>query len=161
LMQGSPSTSTEEISISYVAASTIDTIVTSVGTFSSLKITATESDGDSVVYWWSPEVGNFVKQQEFSSGSSQPSVSMILTDFNRAASTSSVTLFIGIGAGVAIFAVIVLIVVLIMRRRPGQPIPYQPGMPEPQPYAPPPQGPPSPGTETVLRSPEDLARRAR
>ena len=160
LMQGSPSTDSEQMTISFVAASSMESVVTPAGTFKTLRLTATESNGDSVVYWWSSEVGNFVKQQEFSEGSSRPNISMILTDYNHSAPTSARP-FIGIGLGVALFAVIVLVVVLMMRRRPGQPIPYQPGMPAPQPYAPPPQEPPSPGSETVLRTPQDFARRTR
>ena len=158
-MQGSPSTDTEQIVVGYAAASSTESVETPAGTFKTLKITATESNGDSVVYWWSSEVGNFVKQQEFNEGNSQPSISMVLTDYNHRGSTSAI-LFIGIGLGVALFAVIVLVIVLMMRRRPGQPIPYQPGMPAPQPYAPSPQGPPPPpGSEPFLRAARDFARR--
>ena len=159
-MQGSPSTDTEQVTFSFVAAPSMESVTTPAGTFDTIRITATDDSGDSSVFWWSSDVANFVKQQDFSEGSSQPDVSMILTDYNHGASPSAI-LFIGIGLAVALFAVIVLAVVLMMRRRPGQPIPYQPGMPVPQPYAPSPQGPPSPGSETVLRTPEDFTRRTR
>jgi hypothetical protein len=159
-MQGSPSTDTEQITFSFVAASSMESVTTPAGTFDTIRITATDDSGGSSVFWWSSDVANFVKQQDFSEGSSQPDVSMTLTDYNRGASPSAI-LFIGIGLVVALFAVIVLVVVLLMRRRPGQPIPYQPGMPVPQPYAPPLPGPPSPGSETVLRTPQDFARRTR
>ena len=152
VMQGSPTNDTESLTVSYVAASSVESVNTPAGTFKTLKITATESSGDYVVYWWSSVVGNFVKQLEFSVDGTLPNLSMILTDYNHTASTSS-TLIIGIGLGVAVIAVIVLVVVLKMRRRPGQPVPSEPGMPVSQPSAPSPQGPPPPGSKPFVRAP--------
>ncbi len=150
--QGAPTPSTEQMTVSYVVAPSIESVTTPAGKFDTLKITATDSNGSSIVYWWSSDVGNFVKQEESGESTADLGISMILTDYNHKASTSSI-LFIGIGLGVTLFAVVVLVVVLLMRRRPGQPIPYQPGMPAPQPSAPPPHVPPPPGSETVPRTP--------
>jgi hypothetical protein len=158
--QGTSTPDTEQITVSYVAASGIESVSTPAGKFDTLRITATDSNGGSIVYWWSSDIGNFVKQEESGESALDVNINMILTDYNHVSSPSAI-LFIGIGLVVALFAVIVLVVVLLMRRRPGQPIPYQPGMPVPQPYAPPPPGPPSPGSETVLRTPQDFARRTR
>jgi hypothetical protein len=139
------------MTVSYVVASSMESVTTPAGKFDTLKITATDRNGSSIVYWWSSDVGNFVKQEESGESTADLSISTILTDYNHKASASSI-LFIGIGLGVTLFAVVVLVVVLLMRRRPGQPIPYQPGMPVPQPSAPPPQVHPPPGSETVLRT---------
>lgn len=134
--------SSDEATFGVAIWSQTDVVETDVGTFETLKITLTDDEDDRIVFWWSSEVGNFVQQHTYESGSSDPTTTMKLTDYSYSPGLESILLFVAIGGAVLVVALIVLALVML-RRRPNQPVPYQPGTPAPpQPPQPRPPGQP-------------------
>ena len=134
--------SSDEVTFGVAIWSQTDTVETDVGTFEALKITVTEDDDDTMVFWWSSEVGNFVQQHIYESGDSDPTSTMKLKDYSYSPGLDSIVLFVAIGGVVLVVALIVLALVML-RRKPNQPAPYQPGTPvPPQPPLPKPPGQP-------------------
>jgi hypothetical protein len=137
--QGTPSNDYSVLIYTNVVASAKETLTTEAGTFETLRITSTDSDGNSVVYWWSSKAQNFVKEDTYEQGSTTPVMSMVLKDYSTGSSIS-LALVAALGGIVLVVALVVLALVLLKKRRPFQPSPYQPGMP----YPPPPTQPPVP-----------------
>lgn len=139
-MQGTPVAKTVAITFTNVVASAKETVSTEAGDFETLRITSTDNDGNSVVYWWSSEVRNFVKEDTYEQGSTTPVTTMVLKDY-KIGSAISLALVASVGGAVLLVALVVLALVLLKRRKPSQPSAYQPGMPRAPPHSPPP-GPP-------------------
>ncbi len=135
-MQGSPDTETGTLTYNFVVASAKETVSTPAGKFESLRITATDSDGNWVVYWWSADAKNFVKEDTYEQGSSTPVVTLLLKDYN-AGSSVSLTLIVAVGGIVLLVALVVLALVMLKRGKPLQQSPGQPGMPYQRPTSPP------------------------
>lgn len=126
-MQGSPGTETGTLAFNFVVASAKETVTTPAGKFEALKITATDSDGNSVVYWWSSDAKNFVKEDTYEQGSSTPVATLLLKDYN-AGSSVSLTLIVAVGGIFLLVALVALALVILKMRKPLQPSPGQPGM---------------------------------
>ena len=135
-MQGTPALDSRILIYTNVVASAKETVTTEAGTFETLRITSTDSDGNSVVYWWSSEAQNFVKKDTYEQGSATPVTTMVLKDYSTRSSIS-LALVAALGSIVFVVALVVLALVLLKKRKPFQPSPYQPGMP----YSPPPSEP--------------------
>ena len=121
-MQGSPDTRTEIPVFNFVAASSMETVTTPAGKFEALRITATASDGNSVVYWWSSDVQNFVKEDTFEAGSATPVATMVLKDY-EIGSAVNLALVAAMGGIALVVALVVLVLVLLKKRKLMQ---YQP-----------------------------------
>jgi len=135
-MQGPPDTKTGTLTYDFVVASPKETVTTPAGKFESLKITATDSDGNSVAYWWSADAKNFVKEDTYEKGSSTPVVTLLLKDYN-AGSSVSLTLIVAVGGIVLLVALVVLVLVMLKMRKPPQPSPGRLGMKYQRPPSPP------------------------
>jgi hypothetical protein len=136
-MQGTPALDSSILTYTNVVAFAKETVITEAGTFETLRITSTDSDGNSVVYWWSSKAQNFVKEDTYEQGSATPVMTVVLKDYNTGSSIS-IALVAALGGIVLAVALVVLALVLLKKRRPFQPSPYQPGMPYPPPPTPPP-----------------------
>jgi len=134
---GTHDSETGTLTYTNVVASAKETVTTEAGKFESLKITSTDNYGNSVVYWWSSEAQNFVKEDTYENGTATPVATMVLKDYNTGSSVS-LALVAALGGIVLVAALVVLALVLLKKRKPLQPSPYQPGMP----YQPPPSPPP-------------------
>lgn len=128
-VSGTPSSDSSTLTYSNVVSSARETLTTEAGTFETIKITSTDNDGDSEVYWWSPVVQNFVREDTYAQGSTSPVMTMALKDYSTGSSVNMI-LVVALGGAVLAVAIAVLIVVLIMRRRPINPSAYPPGMPD-------------------------------
>ena len=135
-MQGPPDTKTGILTYNFVVASAKEIVTTPAGKFESLKITATDIDGNSVVYWWSADAKNFVKEDTYEKGSPNPVVTLLLKDYN-AGSSVSFTLIVAMGGIVLLVALVVLARVMLKMRKPLQPSPGRPGMKYERPPSPP------------------------
>lgn len=136
-IQGSSAFDSGILTYTNVVASAKETVTTEAGTFEAFRITSTDSDGNSVVYWWSSKAQNFVKEDMYELGSATPVTTMVLKDYSTGSSIS-LALVAALGGIVLVVALVVLALVLLKKRKPLQPSPYQPGMP----YQPPPSPPP-------------------
>jgi len=126
-MQGSPDTQTETLAFNFVASSSMEIVTTPAGKFESLRITATVSDGSSVVYWWSSEVQNFVKEDTYETGSATPVATMVLKDY-KIGSAVNFALVAAMGGIVLVVALVVLALVMLKKRKSMR---YQPPQPPP------------------------------
>ena len=135
-MQGPPDTKTGISTYNFVVASAKEIVTTPAGKFESLKITATDIDGNSVVYWWSADAKNFVKEDTYEKGSPNPVVTLLLKDYN-AGSSVSFTLIVAMGGIVLLVALVVLALVMLKMRKPLQPSPGRSGMKYERPPSPP------------------------
>jgi hypothetical protein len=133
-IQGSSTFDTSILTYTNVVASAKETVTTEAGTFEALRITSTDSDGNSVVYWWSSKAQNFVKEDTYEQGSATPVTTMVLKDYSTGSSIS-LALVAALGGIVLVVALVVLALVLLKKRKS-----FQPGMP----YPPPPSQPPVP-----------------
>jgi hypothetical protein len=115
-IQGSPSTQTEALTYNFVAASSMETVTTPAGKFEALRITATASDGSSVLYWWSSDLQNFVKEDTYTAGSATPVATMVLKDY-RVGSAVNFTLVAAMGGIALAVALVVLALVLLKKRK--------------------------------------------
>lgn len=118
-MQGSPSTQSEELTYTFVAAPSMERVTTPAGNFEALRITSTASDGSSIVYWWSSDVQNFVKQDTHAVGSATPVATMVLRDY-RTGSAVDFALVAVIGGVTLAVALVVLVFVLLKKRKLAQ-----------------------------------------
>ena len=131
-MQGSPDTQSETLAFNFVAGSSMETVTTPAGKFEALRITATVSDGNSVVYWWSSEVQNFVKEDTYEAGSATPVATMVLKDY-EIGSAVNLALVAAMGGIALTVAFVVLALVLLKKRKlmqyqpPQSPPPDEPG----------------------------------
>jgi len=136
-IHGTPAFDTGILAYTNVVSSAKETVTTEAGAFETLRITSTDSDGNSEVYWWSTKAQNFVKEDTYEQGSATPVTTMVLKDYNTGSSVS-LALVAALGGIVLVVALVVLALVLLKKRRPSQPPPYQPEMPYPPPPIPPP-----------------------
>lgn len=118
------SETTDQIEIGYAVSPEPETVITGAGRFDTLRITATDDDGVRAVYWWSSEVGLFVKEESFIQGMSQPVQTLTLEDYSGAQRTN-LLLLVAIG-GIAMAAALVLLVLVMVKRRPPRPSPRSP-----------------------------------
>lgn len=134
-MRGAPAIDSSVLIYTNVVASAKEIVTTEAGTFETLRITSTDSDGNSVVYWWSSRAQNFVKEDSYDAGSSTPVMTMALKDYDTGSSIS-LTLVAAIGGIVLVVALVVLALVLLKKRKPFQPSLHQPGATYPPPVPP-------------------------
>ncbi|MBU0623243.1 MAG: hypothetical protein KJ672_00160 [Candidatus Thermoplasmatota archaeon] len=113
--QGSPDVRTEILALSFVAASSMETVTTPAGKFEALRITATASDGSSVVYWWSSDVQNFVKEDTYEAGSATPVATMALKDYEIGSATN-LALVAAMG-GIALAVALVVLAWVLLKKR--------------------------------------------
>jgi hypothetical protein len=128
-------TSTDEYTetYSYSIAATEDQVTTDAGTFDCLKMTVTDSEGDYDVYWYSSDVGSWVKLSTFSEGESTPYMTLELTEYEYSAGSETMMILI-IGLGILVAVVVIVVVLLMMRKRGQAPV----GAPQQMPPPPPP-----------------------
>lgn len=137
-------TSTDEVDLTMqIVASDVE-VSTPAGTFNCYKVLVsgetTEEPSLSTTYYYSDEVGNFVKVEgdgDVTTGFS----SMTLKAYSRGGGLSSTTTILVIGLAVAAI-VVVAIALMLMRGRRRTPSPIPPPQPGPEPYMPPPPPPP-------------------
>ncbi len=103
------------VAIQFVVAAETEDVSTPTGRFTTFKVTASEEGGARVVYWWSEEVGNFVKQETYLDSGSEPAETMLLQDYNNGSSTG-ILVFVSIGAVALAVALGVLGLVLLKRK---------------------------------------------
>lgn len=113
--QGSPDVRTEILALSFVAASSMETVTTPAGKFEALRITATASDGSSVVYWWSSDVQNFVKEDTYEAGSATPVATMALKDYEIGSATNLV--LVAAMGGIALAVALVVLAWVLLKKR--------------------------------------------
>lgn len=104
-----------------------ETVTTDAGTFTCLRITSTDGSDDYVVYWYSSEVGAWVRMSSYSMGDETPYLNLELVEYSHGGLSTIMILLI---VGVIVIVVVVLVALLLMRRR-RTPIPQQ--MPPPPP----------------------------
>jgi hypothetical protein len=115
-------TTTEIRTLTYDAAvsSTLEPLETPAGTFETVRVQVTDSDGNYEIFWWSSEVNNIVKHETHENGSSSPVLTMTLTGFGTKSSSTMLTVAL-VGVSVLAIAVAVLVFVLLKVRRPREP----------------------------------------
>lgn len=107
---------TESLSVSI--SHFVDTVATPAGEFDALKLTVVSDRGGMDIYWWSGEVGNFVRHEAYDSGSGSPSLTMVLKEFGSARRGAEMLAAVLVGVGAAALASVVLASVLFSKRRP-------------------------------------------
>lgn len=125
-------TDESEETYSFSVAATEDSVETDAGTFDCLKMTMTDSEGDYSVYWYSSDVGSWVKVELYNEGDSEPYNSMELSEYQSSQGSGAMILIIA-GAGVAILVVVVVAVLLMSKRRGQRPVVVPPQAPPPPP----------------------------
>lgn len=131
---GTPVTTNTTIEYNVTVADAMESITVPAGTFECLRISVVNPSGDSLGYWWSSKIGNFVRIYTYPSGSADPSEKLDLTDYNHTSPTNTM-LIIVVGAAVLVAGVVVLAVVLMLMRRARSP---REGAPPPLGPVPPP-----------------------
>jgi hypothetical protein len=122
---GDPVTSNLTVEYSIEVASALEEVETEAGTIECLKISATNESGDSMEYWWSSKVGNFVRVYTYAEGETVPWQSLQLTDY-RHQSPTDILLVVAVGAAVLVASIVLMAFVLMkMRRKPPERDPYQ------------------------------------
>lgn len=117
---------------SYAIAAAEESVTTDAGTFDCLKITVTDSEGDYEVYWYSSDVGSWVKLASYSLGDPDPYFTLELTEYKYStASDTMLILFVVLGVVAAV--VVIAVIVMVMRGKGRTPV----EMPPPPPPAPP------------------------
>lgn len=118
---GDPVWTNQTIQYNVSVGSSIEEVATEAGTFECMKLTVANETGESMVYWWSSKVGNFVRIFTYPEGETQPRETIELTDYSHG-EPSNTLLIVAIGGGVLALSIVVLIIVLvIMRRKPPEP----------------------------------------
>ncbi len=105
----------DSAAVDFEVASSTEEVSTPAGVFTTFKVTASADDGTRVVYWWSEEVGNFVKQETYLGDGAEPAETMLLEDYNSGSRTSMLV-FVSIGVVALAVALVVLGLVLLKRR---------------------------------------------
>lgn len=100
----------------YSVAAAEEKVTTDAGTFACIKITEADGSGDYEVYWYSSEVGSWVKMSSYSEGDATPYFSLELTDYSYSGDGLALLLVIGVVA----LVVVVIVVALLMARRKGR-----------------------------------------
>jgi hypothetical protein len=114
---------TEDADLTYSAsvASSIESVSTSAGIFSAMRITASDGNGNTDIFWWASEVDNFVKHEVYLNYSTAPTLTLELSDYGTKG-TAFPTAFVVLGGAVFLIAVAVLAMVLLRSRRPKRPV---------------------------------------
>lgn len=111
----------ENITFTYTVATAKESVVTDAGTFECLKINLTSDESEDYdLYWYSEEVGYFVKISMFSEDGGEPYTYIELTSFLKAEEDSTMDIMV-IGIGVLIAVVIIVAVALAMRKKGKKP----------------------------------------
>jgi len=136
-------TSTDEYeeTYTYSVAASEEEVTTDAGTFSCLKMTATDSDGGREVYWYSSDVGSWVKMSMYDSSDSTPYMTLELTEYEYSEGSMMTILLIVLGVVVAVVVIVVL--VMMMRRRGQTPVAMVQPAPPPMPLQAEPPAPPT------------------
>ena len=113
-----PQISTHVTYVVQVASARVP-ITTEAGTFDTLQISVVESTNVRTVFWWSEKVQNFVVEQKFGPGATQPNMVLTLKEF-ESPSNAETAFAVGVGVVLIVIAVVILAVVL-GARRPGGP----------------------------------------
>ena len=122
----------KNITFSYSIASSVRTVNTEAGTFECLLVNLTTDDSDDFeLYWYSEEVGYFVKISMYSEGDDSPYTTLELTSFQKAEEDDSMDILV-IGIGVLVAIVIIVAVALAMRKRGKKPTMAPPAPPPAQ-----------------------------
>lgn len=134
------STDSFEDTVSYVVAGQEYELTVPAGTFTTLRITSTHEDGSYEVRWYSDEVRNFVKYEEWEMGAEEPIVSISLSEYQSTdvEGLVSSTLIIVAAVVVAIVVILIVLALLLKKKRAPQPRAPPPGMQPPTPPPPPP-----------------------
>lgn len=103
------------IEIDFEVGAQREEVSTPAGLFVTYRVTASEEGGTRVVYWWSEEVGNFVRQDTYLENGTDSAETMLLEDYNHGSRTS-ILVFVSIGAVALAVALGVLGLVLLKRR---------------------------------------------
>lgn len=101
-------------SLAVIAAEPVETPS---GTHSALKVRVSDDAGNYDFYWWSAEVGYFVKHELYGPGMEQPTMTLVLKDYGTTVS-SDWTLYVIVGVVIFMAAAVVLALV-VLRKRPG------------------------------------------
>ena len=109
------SDSNSSAEVHFVVASETEEVSVPAGRFTAYKVTAAEGGGDKVVYWWSADAGNFVKQETYLDNGTEPSETMVLEDYGNAPRTS-ILVYASVGVIALVVALVVLGLVLLKRR---------------------------------------------
>jgi hypothetical protein len=121
-----------EETYSFSIAAAEDSVVTDAGTFSCLKMTVTDGEGDFDIYWYSSDVGSWVKAEMYNEGDSEPYTTLELSEYSYSKGSGAVILIIA-GVGVAVLVVVVVAVLLMAKRRGQKPVVVPPQAPPPPP----------------------------
>lgn len=115
------SETTDLITVYFKAHTELETVSTGAGSFETLRINATESSGDRIVYWWSEEIGLFVKEVTYLEGTAEPVQTLTLEDY-AGKPKANILVFVAVGGLATAVALTGLALVLIKRRppRPGE-----------------------------------------
>lgn len=103
---------------SYSVAAAEENVTTEAGTFACLKITVTDDWGNHEVYWYSSEVGNWVKECQYLFLASAPVLTLELTEYEYSTDSRTAMLILS-GVGILV-AVVVIVAILMFMRRKGQ-----------------------------------------
>lgn len=115
---------------SCTVATSEETVTTGAGTFRCLRLTVTDSGGDQVVYWHSPDVGAWVKASMYSQGESEPHTSLELAEYERS-DDSMFPILVLVSVGVLLAVVAVAVMSMLLRRRGQAPTEVPPPPPPP------------------------------
>lgn len=109
--------------------SALESLETSAGTFKTMRVQVASSDGDYDIFWWSSDVNNYVKHEEYENGSSSPVLTMTLIGYGT--KSASVMLSVAlVGVATLAVAVVVLAIVLTKMKRARLPKSTQANAPE-------------------------------
>ena len=117
-------------SYAFTVAAAEETVTVGAGTFTCLKITVMDESDDYEVYWYSSEVGSWVKLSSYSMGDATPYMTLELSEYDYGGISAMALLLM---VGVIMIVVVVILVVLLMRRRGRTPAQAPQQMPPPPP----------------------------
>lgn len=110
------SETSRSMTVAYSVHTELETVSTGAGSFEAMRITATESGVGRVMYWWSEDVGLFVKEETYVEGSALPVQTLSLDDYSGRPHTN-VLFFVAVG-GLATAVALVFLALVLLKRRP-------------------------------------------
>lgn len=127
-------TSTDEYTetYSYSIAASEESITTDAGTFDCLRMTVTDGEGDYDMYWYSSDVGSWVKISMFELGDSTPYMSIELVEYEYSGGALTMMLLV-VGLGILVAIVVIVVLLLLMRKKRQAPVQAPQQMPPPPP----------------------------
>ncbi len=105
----------------FSVASAEEQVTTEAGTFTCLKITAMHESGNYEVFWYSSDVGNWVKTNSHWGDTSTPFMTLELTDY-RYSGDSDTFILVVVGVGLLVAVAVVVVILLLMRGRGRSPV---------------------------------------